>query len=373
MASIENAISILTSCYVDSRNYANDKKTLVRDNASKGVLDNTNEQVKDYARFYFRPKTPTYFYMEGYHQAGLRYNNDDSVNMPVPVLLLFDLEKLLQDENTVFNGIKASGNNFNPQKGVDAFGKLQFDMIYHDGAFPIESAREIMNYRQAEILYPTRYPIANSLSKIICRSNSEVITLENRLKAISPKVHDQWKDIIVKDETMFSLSGLRLSLGIIDKTNKDESVIASMFKILGQQEYYKFIDKYVSYSSELDNYPPLKVIFDVQFTNKAYHHQFIAHVDLNEPDIAKGEDKIPIGAEEMLLKIYFDNEENLIFSGKSLLKPQFKKFRISLDATETMPKFPKKNIKTQNTCTSERDEVSEPYYWKLVETDELPF
>ena len=65
------------------------------DNASRQVIDMTNSGVVSKVRFYFRPLTPTQHYNEGYKHPALRYDQDENANVPVPIFLLFDLEKLL--------------------------------------------------------------------------------------------------------------------------------------------------------------------------------------------------------------------------------------------------------------------------------------
>ena len=79
------------------------------DNASKQVIDITEVRTTSYARFYFRPLTPTQYYNEGYKHMQLRYSGDQNANIPVPVFMAFDLESLLKKERMLFSPLSQAG------------------------------------------------------------------------------------------------------------------------------------------------------------------------------------------------------------------------------------------------------------------------
>ncbi len=360
MAGIDNALNILSEGYIYSRNKAMELGKMQVDNASQGVIDNTVDDVKAYARFYFRPKTPTYYHFEGYHQEGLRYQNDNHVNMPLPVLFLFDLESLLSDERTVFNGIKASGNNYNPLRGVEAFNSLQFDKIYHD---TWTKDKAIYDYRHAEVLYPEQYPIERSLKRIICRNQIEAVSLKRLLRLRNPEAIEKWGPIIQVNASYFNLSGLRV---IDTSVKKQDDTMVMRFKLEGHNDYYSYIkNKNVINYTPLEGYPRMDYVFDVRFENRPYHHTFTAHIDLTKPDTFSGGDPIPDNAKKILLSAYFDREANIAFSVTAKIEDGIKQFKLILDCSEAMEAFPTKPGQEAPPL----DEV--PFGFELV--DERPF
>ena len=94
---VTNAVSILSSGKLYSRVKAGAKGVMENDNASRQVIDMTETRATSYVRFYFRPLTPTQYHNEGYKHRQIRYDGDINANVPVPVFLLFDLEKLKDD------------------------------------------------------------------------------------------------------------------------------------------------------------------------------------------------------------------------------------------------------------------------------------
>ena len=127
---VTNAVSILDSGYLYSRADASHLKVMRNDNASRQVIDMTNSGVVSKVRFYFRPLTPTQYYNEGYKHPALRYDRDENANVPVPIFLLFDLEKLLSLPGVQFSETSQAGHGSNVYSGVDAFSRLNFDYIY---------------------------------------------------------------------------------------------------------------------------------------------------------------------------------------------------------------------------------------------------
>jgi len=63
---ILNAVSILKTGAIVSRNYAQQNGIMINDNASSSVIENTSASVENNVRLYFRPRTPTQYYNEGF-------------------------------------------------------------------------------------------------------------------------------------------------------------------------------------------------------------------------------------------------------------------------------------------------------------------
>ncbi len=206
---VMNAVKILDCGFLYSRISCQQNNLMQNDNASRQVIDMTSSEVLHYVRFYFRPLTPTQYYNEGYKHPALRYDHDVNANIPVPVFLIFDLQALLQDEKTQFSE-KSQAGYYTPElhSGPNAFSRLNFAKIYESGPMPEEDKK----YRQAEILYPDKYPIKNSLKYIVCRNEVERRTLLKLLKAKGNKLYAEYKDkirIVKKD--LFENNGLFVS------------------------------------------------------------------------------------------------------------------------------------------------------------------
>ena len=183
---ITNIVKILDCGFLYSRKSSQKNNLMQNDNASRQVIDMTSPDVLNYVRFYFRPLTPTQYNNEGYKHPALRFDHSINANVPVPVFLLFDLQTILQDNNTRFSEKSQAGYSAaRLLSGPDDFSKLNFAKIYEVGR--MDNRDEDVKYRQAEILYPESYPIKNSLKYIVCRNEVERRTLLKLLKARSNK------------------------------------------------------------------------------------------------------------------------------------------------------------------------------------------
>ena len=127
---ISNAVNILSLGRLYSRLNARENDLMKNDNASRQVIDMTSPEISSYVRFYFRPLTPTQYYNEGFKHSKLRYDNDENANVPVPIFLVFDLNKLLCDPCTRFSGIGQAGYGAELFNSVQQFRKLDFEKIY---------------------------------------------------------------------------------------------------------------------------------------------------------------------------------------------------------------------------------------------------
>ncbi len=202
---VTNAVGILASGILYSRVRADAIGVMTNDNASRQIIDMTENQATSYARFYFRPLSPTQFHNEGYKHCAVRYCGDVNANVPVPIFLLFDLEKMLALENTCFSESTQAGHGAPIKKGMDDFSKLPFDKIYSYG--PADN--NTLQYRHAEILYPMQFPINGMIKYIFCRNECEKATLLNLLRMQHRISYDKYKDIVkVAKDYVFYRNGL---------------------------------------------------------------------------------------------------------------------------------------------------------------------
>lgn len=191
---VTNAVSILSSGRLYSRTQAKAMGVMRNDNASIQVINMTETEAKAKVRFYFRPLTPTQYHNEGFKHPSLRYDGDPNANVPVPVFLLFDLEKLLSTPGVRFSEFPQSGYGSISCNNVEEFAKFNFDKIYSKGY--TEDYSEIKKYRHAEIIYPNFFEIDNYISNILCRNSIEQTTLLNLLKEENAKVFYKYKSMI---------------------------------------------------------------------------------------------------------------------------------------------------------------------------------
>lgn len=204
---VTNAADILASGRLYSRTRAERLGLMHNDNASRQVIDMTQTEATACVRFYFRPLTPTQYYNEGFKHPELRYYSDINANVPVPIFLLFDLNKLLAMPETKFSELPQSGSGSKLCNNVEDFAKLQFNMIYSHGY--VDNFEQVKRYRHAEILYPNSFKIESCINAILCRNNVERTTLLNLLKEINSKAYYKYRSIIkICRENMFENNGL---------------------------------------------------------------------------------------------------------------------------------------------------------------------
>ena len=225
---LENAISILKSGVLYSRIKAEQNSLMHNENASRAVISVTDSEVLSYARFYFRPLTPTQYHNEGYKHPQLRYDIQGA-NISIPVFFVFRLNSLLSDNKTAFSCRSKAGHNNEILAGVEKFARLNFEQIYTHS--PMSNPEEEKKYRQAEVLYPDAYKIDDSLEVILCRSEVERNTLLKKLKEEDPKTYEKYKSFIkIGKRNVFQNNGFfvksvsycdgRLDISFNDSINK---------------------------------------------------------------------------------------------------------------------------------------------------------
>lgn len=173
---VQNIASILNSGTMYSRNRSNQLNLMENDNASIEVIDQTDDWIKDYIRFYFRPKTPTQFNNEGF-RSKLTMSKFHA-HCPMPIFLLFNLNSILNLNNCYFSENSLANNiEHNLMRTPKEFQELPFSKIYHDTYLTNDIRNEIVSCRQAEIIVPHELPIDGLLEKILVRSPAEKVTL----------------------------------------------------------------------------------------------------------------------------------------------------------------------------------------------------
>lgn len=184
-APIENAALILREATLLSRIDSDGRR--VRDVAASGVI-HSRDRAHQFARLYFRPRTPTQFHIEGIRKPHEIYQGG---HVPVLVMLVFDARKVL-----MVPGVRFSNANMQSPYAQDGdddqfFTGIDWASVYHEGPFsPGET--HIIPRRCAEVLAPSPFRIDDSLQWIYCRSQAERTML---LGLLGPSAA-RWRDLI---------------------------------------------------------------------------------------------------------------------------------------------------------------------------------
>lgn len=191
-APIENAVSILSEGLLRSR--ADPENARVRDVAAAGVIDARNHAY-DFARLYFRPRTPTQWNIEGIRRPEeCRYGEHS--HAPVLVMFVFDARSLLALPGIRFCDRNMQLSSAAPSDAEEYFRAIPFEKVYHEGG--IGGDNSIIQHRCAEVLAPSPLVLVNSLQWVFCRSNAEKQFLIYLLGASAQK----WKEKFVVSEDL---------------------------------------------------------------------------------------------------------------------------------------------------------------------------
>lgn len=185
---IKNAVSVLNSGFLFSRDEVERRRIGFTDSASSEIIDRTDATLTDYVRFYFRPRTPTQYRNEGFRPLNQLFQG---AHCPVPIYFLFDIREIISLNDTRFSSGSLARREHNLFTTADKFTQLPFRNIYHNTSFSPENRERIINARHAEVIYPKRISL-DYLKYICCRSQAEYETLYNLLSP-SPVVWNRWK------------------------------------------------------------------------------------------------------------------------------------------------------------------------------------
>ena len=192
---VHNAISIIKSGWIMSREQAVQRGVMAHDNASHAVIEATDVSSSGYGRLYFRPLTPTQYHNEGYKPEAVR-DKEINASCPVPVFFCLSSVATLSYPGTKFASKGLAGHRHNIQEGEEAFSELKFDKIYHDGWYDTAMDNDIKEYRQSEVLRENGFPLEPLLRCILCRSEAEKETLLFLIKSYSMRMYNSYKERI---------------------------------------------------------------------------------------------------------------------------------------------------------------------------------
>lgn len=171
---LENAVELLRAGQLLSR--ADAEAVMQRDVAPDEIIG-LNHTAHQYARLYFRPRTPTQYRIEGIRKPEEIWNGKHA---PVVFMFVFRSVDLLSRDGVHFS----KGNMQIPGTSVldgDAhFQELNFSKIYHEGSYSPEDA-DIKVWRCAEVLVESPLALGPELEAVVCRSDAERKTLLHQL------------------------------------------------------------------------------------------------------------------------------------------------------------------------------------------------
>lgn len=187
---IRNALSILKEGALLSRNEARARGLMHTNNASPEIIGNTADVWKDYARLYFRPRTPTQYRNEGFRPPPDRHLN---AHCPVPIYFIFDSKAVLSRRDVHFTeGSLATDPAPDILSGADGLEQIPFKRVYHDAAIPMSERSNIIFHRHAEVIIPRQLDLG-ALRYIVCRSQAE---RETFLHLLPQNSRMRWRDKI---------------------------------------------------------------------------------------------------------------------------------------------------------------------------------
>lgn len=170
---LENAVRIINSKKIESRN-----KATFKDSAGSSFISSTQNEVKNFARFYFRPLTPTQFYNEG---LGKLTTYGDLPQCPVPIFFQFDLNEVLEkfeDKCFVSNGNLRHYPRTNIGNYYEFLKKFNFTELY--SKFGECDQRIFLNASQQEFVVKDELDFSQLDNyKIICKDENDRISLLN--------------------------------------------------------------------------------------------------------------------------------------------------------------------------------------------------
>lgn len=301
---IRNATKIINSGILYCREKAALLDVMANDNASEEVLSHTRNDILNSVRFYFRPKTPTQYYNEGYKFRGIRYQQEDNANVPIPVFFIFKLDTLLTYPGVKFSEMAQSGMGSPLYSTPEEFAKIDFEKIYGTGPFK-DSAQE-KKYRHAEILCPDSYPISNSVEYICCRNDIERQTLLNLISGES--IHRYGNRIIAarKQDSVFERNGFYIE----NCTYVKDKVIVNVNDTYSKKEYYDYMTKKNQSRYEADSLVISAKITDIS-SGKTYTKTSCIHDYLNTDSIHFNVSDLKLSDDVFLEMYLIDNTEQM--------------------------------------------------------------
>lgn len=174
---VQNAVSILNSGRLYSRERAMQLGVMLHDNANPEVIAQTDPEHLRLVRLYFRPLTPTQYRNEGILQRA----SQSKGHCPCPVYFLFDLPLVLQAPGCRFSRGTLATSRSGHSELESYFVGMPWSDVYSEGPMAGSRKKEIKQARHAEIIIPDEYEFGPALRAVYARSPAELATLTHGL------------------------------------------------------------------------------------------------------------------------------------------------------------------------------------------------
>lgn len=234
---LENAVSIINTKKIKSRNSASFK-----DSAGNSFIQSTQEVIKNYARFYFRPKTPTQYYNE---RLGKCTKMGDLSQCPVPIFFKFSLSEVLKTHKGrcyISNGNLRHYPQTNFGNTYDFLKQVNFNNLYSEYGncelktyliasqqeFIVEGELDFSIIKDYEIICPDEHSRSSLLSLIDVNSLEPVkVIIDNSYYyADNPTIYINYEaDKISISKSNVKIPGkllIKTEINISDKTVSQE-------------------------------------------------------------------------------------------------------------------------------------------------------
>lgn len=211
---IDNAVEILRSGRIRCRTDLEIDGALPVDIACSDIIENTDQEIKNSVRLYFRPLTPTQYHMEGFRPKTALSKNS---HCRVPVFFLFDSRVVLCRDDSRFSGANLAiiGGKKNLGFTAAEFRNLNFKDIYSVGPIPSDGRSAVVSHRNAEVIIPKELDL-KSLRFICCRSRAEKETL---LHLLPPNLVADWGSRIYVSPDLYKRKWTFIESVVLDSGN----------------------------------------------------------------------------------------------------------------------------------------------------------
>jgi hypothetical protein len=330
---LTNAFEIIKNRQIASRNLAL-KGAKFSDAA--GSVVNRRHDAHDYARFYFRPQTPTQFYNECLGKDYLSDKFDQALNLglpkcPIPVFFKFSIEEIFKNQ---FDKCFISNGNLQTNWARigtvrEMYNLFDFNDVYStfqstsDGDW-----RTYINKSQQEFLVRDQFDFSDIHNfEILVRNQSDMFQLKHLLKDYSNvvqkiRIADYDDDIFLNNnkEIEYDIEGNSVTVSTNYDGNGSRSGYFEMvihegaYRINSGQILSKNGDTirfYPDINIEFESEPCLKVTFKDQVTNKE-PWQIIKYCGRRKSDETTNKD------ENTKVKLILNEEEDAIIWWGSL-------------------------------------------------------
>lgn len=223
---IDNALEIIKSRKIQSRK----KATILADAA--GNVIHLRDDAHSYARFYFRPHTPTQFYNEFLGKSildGYKNRNGEWISWyeksrslgfpkcPIPIFFRFSLKEIVYDEST--ESCISNGNMQTRSTKFGPIGKMSNTFGYEDLYYTPEDYATKEDYRKYREFSQQEFLVKDELDfssyqnyEIICATELDKNLLENMLGTEYKNIFSK----IIVDSNYYNFQNPRIDIRLAD-------------------------------------------------------------------------------------------------------------------------------------------------------------